>query len=112
VNTGYEMKGIDYQVFGDSIDLWCCGFNGSFIGCIYKARIAEVGTGIRESRVGSCRTGARSLPTVIRRLPAGAVAFDAMGRRVRNLRSGIFFVREPPAVGGKRSAVTKVIITR
>ena len=58
VNTASEMKGIDFQVVGDlsacghaqadSIDLWCCGFNGSYTGCIYKTRIAEVGTGIRE----------------------------------------------------------------
>ena len=43
------------------------------------------------------------------------VAFDAMGRRVLNPRSGIFFVRgavsgEPSAVGA--SAVRKVVVTR
>jgi len=45
--------------------------------------------------------------TIIRRLPQGAVAFDAMGRRVLNLRSGIFFVREAQA-----QAVRKVVIQR
>jgi len=53
--------------------------------------------------------------TVIRNLPRGAVAFDAMGRRVLNPRSGIFFVREaasrePSAVGV--SAVRRVVVTR
>ena len=32
-------------------------------------------------------------PTVCRRLPAGGVAFDAMGRRALNPRPGIYFVR-------------------
>ena len=51
------------------------------------------------------------LPTVTRQLPAGAVAFDAMGRRVVNPKSGVYFVR---AASGKLSAVScqKVIIQR
>jgi subtilisin family serine protease len=55
----------------------------------------------------------RNLPrTVLNSLPAGAVAFDAMGRRVLSPRSGILFVRERSAVGGKPSAVIvrKVIV--
>jgi photosystem II stability/assembly factor-like uncharacterized protein len=108
VNTGAEMKGIDYKVVGDSIDLWCSGFNSSsdFTGRIYKTRIAPFGTGIRESGVGNGWAGTRSLPTVIRNLPAGAVAFDAMGRRVLNPKPGIYFVRfEPSAV-----VVRKVLV--
>jgi len=50
--------------------------------------------------------------TVIRSLPRGAVAFDAMGRRVQSPRPGILFVREPSAVGGRPSAVTKVVVAR
>ena len=42
-------------------------------------------------------TGARPLPTVIRRIPAGAVAFDALGRRVVNPKRGVYFVRTAPA---------------
>jgi hypothetical protein len=50
--------------------------------------------------------------TVIRSLPQGAVAFDAMGRRVVNPKSGVYFVRstvcgEPSAV-----AIRKVVIQR
>jgi hypothetical protein len=42
-------------------------------------------------------TGARPLPTVIRRIPAGAVAFDAMGRQALNPKPGVYFVRAAPA---------------
>lgn len=47
----------------------------------------------------------------LRRLPAGAVAFDAMGRWVLNPKPGVYFVR---AVSGKLSAVCchKVVIQR
>jgi len=38
------------------------------------------------------------------------MAFDAMGRRVMNPQSGIFFLREPSPVGHSPSAVTKVVI--
>jgi hypothetical protein len=43
---------------------------------------------------------------------ASSVAFDAMGRRVVNPRSGVLFVQERSAVSGEPSAVTKVVITR
>lgn len=42
-------------------------------------------------------TGARPLPTVIRRVPDGAAAFDALGRRVSNPKRGVYFVRAAPA---------------
>jgi hypothetical protein len=48
-----------------------------------------------------------SPPTILRRLPAGAVAFDAMGRRVVDPRPGVYFVREAQA-----QAVHKVVIQR
>ncbi len=51
--------------------------------------------------------------TVIRNLPAGAVAFDAMGRRVVNLTPGIYFMwEEPLASSSKPQAVRKVVVTR
>jgi photosystem II stability/assembly factor-like uncharacterized protein len=111
VNTGSEMKGIDFQVVGDSIDLWCSGFDNGLNGRIYKTRIAGIGTGIRESGVGSGRSGARSEPTVMRSLPAGTVAFDALGRRVLNPRPGVYFVREAQAQA-QAHALRKVLITR
>jgi photosystem II stability/assembly factor-like uncharacterized protein len=98
VSTGAEMKGIDYKLVGDSIDIWCSGFNnsGNFTAYVYKTRIAPFGTGIRESGVESGRR-AFIQPTVIRRLPAGAVAFDAMGRRVLNPKPGVYFVTDSGA---------------
>jgi hypothetical protein len=53
-----------------------------------------------------------SRATIIRSPPAGALVFDAMGRRVVNPRFGIYFVRERLAVGGERSMVRKVVIQR
>ena len=111
VNTAAEMEGIDYQLVGDSIDLWCSGFNSSLSGVVYKTRIAPFATGIRESGVGNGWSGARSLPSVIRRLPPGAVAFDATGRRVLNPKSGIYFVRAAQAQA-QAQAVQKVVIQR
>jgi photosystem II stability/assembly factor-like uncharacterized protein len=118
VNTGAEMKGIDYKLVGDSIDIWCSGFNssGGFTAYVYKTRIAPFGTGIRESGVESGWADMRLLPTIMTgassvKLLASGVLFDAMGRRVLNPKSGIYFVR---AVSGKLSAVGchKVVIQR
>jgi len=47
--------------------------------------------------------------TVNHSLPPGVVAFDAMGRRVANPRSGIYFVREAQAQA-QVQAVRKVVI--
>ena len=54
----------------------------------------------------------RLAATVIRSLPPGAVAFDAMGRRVMNPKPGIYFVRQASGVGREASSVTKVVIQR
>ncbi len=48
--------------------------------------------------------------TVVRSLPAGAVAFDAMGRRVLNPKSGVYFLRQASSVMRGASSVTKVVI--
>jgi YVTN family beta-propeller protein len=68
-------------------------------------------------------SGYKPAATVMRGLPAGAVAFDVMGRRVTNPGPGVYFVREQSAfssqhsgrsaVGGERSAVCvrKVVLT-
>ena len=49
-------------------------------------------------------------PTVLRRLPPGAVVFDAMGRRVTNPKAGIYFLRS--AAGGEPLVTRKVIIQK
>jgi hypothetical protein len=82
---------------------------------VYRMRfevLPEVG--VEEMANGEGRM-ANSGASVVRRLPAGAVVFDAMGRSVVSPKPGVYFVRaEPPAVGREPSAVTvrKVIIQR
>jgi YVTN family beta-propeller protein len=50
--------------------------------------------------------------TVVRNLPQGAVAFDAMGRRVVTPRAGIYFVRDEGRGAGDASRTRKVVIQR
>jgi hypothetical protein len=50
--------------------------------------------------------------TVVHSLPKGAVAFDAMGRRVLNPKSGVYFVREDGRGAGDAGRVRKVVIQR
>ena len=70
------------------------------------------GAGIEESPKPRA-TNHKLAATVVRSLPQGVVAFDAMGRRVANPRSGIYFVREEPqASSHKPQAVRKVVIQR
>jgi hypothetical protein len=69
-------------------------------------------SGVEES-FGPQAPSRRLLPTVSRSLPLGAVVFDAMGRRVANPRSGVYFVQdEPQASSFKPQAVRKVILQR
>ncbi len=68
--------------------------------------------GIGEAKPEGARSAVRILwPTVVRGLPPGAVAFDAMGRRVASPKAGIYFIRvdsrEPSAV-----SCCKVILQR
>jgi photosystem II stability/assembly factor-like uncharacterized protein len=120
VNTSYEMKGIDYQAVGDSIDLWCCGFNSSFTGCIYKTRVPATGTGISEWGVanGSPDKPASAGPTIlteassIKRL-ASSLVFDATGRRVLDPKPGVYFVRQgPQAASLTPRDVRRVVIVK
>jgi hypothetical protein len=41
--------------------------------------------------------GEKAKPSVLRHIPAGAVAFDAMGRRALNPKPGVYFLRGAPA---------------
>jgi hypothetical protein len=72
------------------------------------------GSGVEEAANGEGRK-ANGGVSVLRRLPPGAVVFDAMGRRVVNPKPGVYFVREEPSAASRQpSAVTvrKVIIQR
>jgi hypothetical protein len=83
-------------------------------------RLGRYWTCYRTSRPGISGSAAVQRPVlgyralVVRTLPRGIVVFDAMGRRVANPRSGIYFIREQSAVGGKPStvAVRKVVVQR
>jgi hypothetical protein len=61
-----------------------------------------------EQRAGSSRRAA----SIGRCLPVGAVAFDAMGRRVVNPRSGIYFLRGEGPGAGDVGRARKVILQR
>jgi hypothetical protein len=50
--------------------------------------------------------------TIIRSLPAGAVAFDAMGRRVLDPKPGVYFVRDEGRGARDVGRVRKVVIQR
>jgi predicted RNA-binding protein (virulence factor B family) len=50
--------------------------------------------------------------TVLRRLPAGSVAFDAMGRRAVNPKSGVYFVRDEGRGAKDVGRTRKVVIQR
>ena len=57
--------------------------------------------------------GCKPASTVVRHLPAGTVAFDALGRRTLRPKPGVYFVcSEPSAASRQPSAVTKVIIAK
>ena len=49
-------------------------------------------------------------PTVIRGLPVGVVAFDAMGRRVLEPKPGVYFIHEGSGVGGQGSGGTRKVV--
>jgi hypothetical protein len=66
------------------------------------------GTGVQET-MNDGRATRNVRPAVIRSLPQGATAFDAMGRRALNPKSGVYFVREAQA---QAQAVRKVVISR
>ena len=57
--------------------------------------------------------GFKPAATVVRGLPPGVVAFDAMGRRVLSAKAGVYFLREEPqASSHKPQAVRKVVLQR
>jgi photosystem II stability/assembly factor-like uncharacterized protein len=90
INTASEMKGIDWQPAGDSVDVWCAGFNGSFTGSIYKTRIGGLATGLAARGPVSEAPGGRLYPNPARGFVTltgmpwrEAVLYDAAGRRVK-----------------------------
>jgi len=69
-------------------------------------------TGIEEGHKPQAQSR-KPAATVIRSLPQGAVAFEAMGRRARDPKPGVHFVQEEPqATSLELQAVRKVVVTR
>lgn len=73
--------------------------------------LRDSGGGIEESSRAPA-PGRELGPTVVRSLPQRAVAFDAMGRRVVNPMSGIYFVRDEGRGTGDAGRTRKVILQR
>jgi hypothetical protein len=67
--------------------------------------------GVRDVGVRGRRAATR-FATLMRRPPAGAVVFDAMGQRAVNPKPGVYFVREASGTGRDAPSVTKVVLTR
>ena len=77
---------------------------------VYPVYRMEYHVGVEESFKPQA-ISAKPVATVVRGLPAGAVVFDAMGRRVLSAKSGVYFVREEPqASSHKPQAMRKVVV--
>ena len=69
-------------------------------------------SGVEES-IQPLITSRSPAATIIRTLPVGTLAFDAMGRRAVNPRTGIHFVREDARPASQKpQAVRKVVLQR
>jgi DNA-binding beta-propeller fold protein YncE len=64
--------------------------------------------GVEETPNAEVRT--TNAATVVRGLPAGAVAFDAMGRRVVSAKAGVYFVRDEGRGAGDVGWMRKVVV--
>jgi hypothetical protein len=102
---------------GNDTGTWCASCSTAtgdtnFLNDTLSKWFRVVYPGVEEA-MNNERVTMKGGPTVLRRLPAGAVAFDAMGRRSAALKSGIYFVREEPqASSHKPQAMRKVILGR
>jgi hypothetical protein len=66
-----------------------------------------------EERQQPTACASRPTATVLRRLPPGAVAFDAMGRRVVSAKAGVYFIGEGSGARGQGSGrMRKVVVQR
>jgi len=101
IGAGVPIAGIELDIDGDPRDpahpdIGADEFTGGAVEESYKPQA----------------TGSKPAATVVRGLPPGAVAFDAMGRRVVSAKPGVYFVRSASGVMREASSVYKVIIQR
>jgi YVTN family beta-propeller protein len=65
-----------------------------------------------EEVVNGKRRMANSGPSILRCLPPGATAFDAMGRRVSSAKAGVYFLRDEGRGAGDVGRTCKVVVQR
>jgi hypothetical protein len=92
---------------------WAGSVGGSFYGSTRVwGKFDPFLSGVLEQNPVPLASSRKLAATVIRRLPPGSAAFDAMGRRVKNPRSGIFFIRDEGRGVGDAGRTRKVVLQR
>jgi len=87
----------------------CAGSPG-LLGHIYVIR-DSIPSGVEESRKPQASSSTPPT-TLMRRLPAGTVAFDATGRRVLDPKPGVYFVLSASDAERGAHGTTKVVLTK
>ena len=99
--------------FYDVPDWWANGVTtaGGYVYVAYGMAGLQIFQALGGVEEGSKPQTASNKPatTVVRRLPTGTVAFDALGRRALSPRTGVHFVRQARA---QAQAVTKAMVVR
>jgi hypothetical protein len=96
---------------GDAVHLIWTEFRDSEYGEIYYKRKLDAGASVEEGVNGEERRE-KVAASVVRSLPTGAVAFDAMGRRVSNPKSGVYFVTVEGRGARDVGRMRKIVIGR
>jgi predicted secreted protein len=107
-----EDIGYSCQQTGDSgfVVAGCTRSFGAGGADVWLIRLEPERIGIEETPSAKRQT-TNAGATVMRRLPIGAVVFDAMGRRAANPKPGVYFVREAQAQA-QAQAVRKIVVTK
>ncbi len=114
-STDIEYPTIRFSVIGNYTAICSTAMPGdqNSTNDVKKAPFRVVPSQAVEESTETQASSPKLQPTVMRLLPNGAVAFDAMGRRVTGVRPGVYFVREEPqASSHKPQAVRKVVVQR
>jgi hypothetical protein len=93
---------------GSDVHLIWTDFRDSEYGEVYYKRGLAAGGGVEDNPKPQASSD-KLRPSVLRHLPPGCTAFDAMGRRVSRATPGVYFVREAHALA---QTVRKVVLTR
>jgi hypothetical protein len=99
IDAAVPIPGIDFDIDGDPRDPVHPDIGAD-----------EFTGGAVEEGLAPQAAGRKAMATVVRRLPAGAVAFDAMGRRVVGAKAGVYFVRGEGRGTGDAGRMRKVVV--